>query len=102
MLQIPLPPDTEQTLRERARASGEDVASYVTRLIQQAPFARQSTNYSPLSASRSTRAALPMTISTDSGKSCGMRFGRKSKHGKPRPREHAGRLRLHALLSGEL
>jgi hypothetical protein len=36
MLQIPLPPDTEQTLRERARANGEDVASYVARLIQQA------------------------------------------------------------------
>jgi len=36
MLQIPLPPDTEQTLRERAKANGEDVASYVARLIQQA------------------------------------------------------------------
>lgn len=36
MLQIPLPPDTEQTLRERANANGEDVASYVARLIQQA------------------------------------------------------------------
>jgi hypothetical protein len=36
MLQIPLPPDTEQTLRERAKANGEDVAAYVARLIQQA------------------------------------------------------------------
>jgi hypothetical protein len=36
MLQIPLPPDTEQTLRERAEANGEDVASYAARLIQQA------------------------------------------------------------------
>ena len=36
MLQIPLPPDTEEILRERAKANGEDVASYVTRLIQQA------------------------------------------------------------------
>ena len=36
MLQIPLPPDTEQALRERAKANGEDVASYAARLIQQA------------------------------------------------------------------
>jgi hypothetical protein len=36
MLQIPLHPDTEQTLRERAKANGEDVAAYVARLIQQA------------------------------------------------------------------
>jgi len=36
MLQIPLPPDTEETLRERAKANGEDVAAYAVRLIQKA------------------------------------------------------------------
>ena len=36
MLQIPLPPDTEETLRERAKASGEEVASYAVRLLQEA------------------------------------------------------------------
>jgi hypothetical protein len=36
MLQIPLPPDTEETLRERAKASGEDVSSFAARLIQEA------------------------------------------------------------------
>ena len=36
MLQIPVPPDTEETLRERAKANGEDVASYAARLIQEA------------------------------------------------------------------
>jgi hypothetical protein len=36
MLQIPLPPDTEETLRERAKANGEDVASYAARLIREA------------------------------------------------------------------
>ena len=36
MLQIPLPPDTEETLRERAKANGEDVSSYAARLIQEA------------------------------------------------------------------
>ena len=36
MLQIPLPPDTEQVLRERAKASGEDVPSYAARLLQEA------------------------------------------------------------------
>ena len=36
MLQIPLPPDTEETLRKRAKANGEDVASYAARLIQEA------------------------------------------------------------------
>lgn len=36
MLQVPLPPATEQTLRERAKASGEDVAAYAGRLIQEA------------------------------------------------------------------
>ncbi|MCI0334893.1 MAG: hypothetical protein L0228_16905 [Planctomycetes bacterium] len=52
MLQIPLPPDTEETLRERAKANGEDVSSYAARLIQEvlstpsvdellAPFRRQ-------------------------------------------------------------
>jgi hypothetical protein len=35
MLQIPLPPDTEETLRERAKANGQDVASYAARLIQE-------------------------------------------------------------------
>ena len=36
MLQIPLPPDTEEALRERAKASGEDVSSYAARLLQEA------------------------------------------------------------------
>jgi hypothetical protein len=36
MLQIPLPPDTEETLRERAKANGEDVTTYAARLIQEA------------------------------------------------------------------
>lgn len=36
MLQIPLPPDTEETLRERAKANGQDVSSYAARLIQDA------------------------------------------------------------------
>ena len=36
MLQIPLPPDTEEALRERAKASGEDVSSYAVRLLQEA------------------------------------------------------------------
>lgn len=36
MLQVPLSPDTERALRERAHANGEDVASYAARLIQQA------------------------------------------------------------------
>ena len=36
MLQIALPPDTEETLRERAKASGEDIASYAARLLQEA------------------------------------------------------------------
>ena len=36
MLQIPLPPDTEKTLRERATANGVDVSSYAARLIQEA------------------------------------------------------------------
>lgn len=34
MLQTHLPPDTEAELRERARASGEDVAAYAARLIR--------------------------------------------------------------------
>ena len=33
---LPLPPDTEETLRERAKANGEDVSSYAARLIQEA------------------------------------------------------------------
>lgn len=36
MLQIPLPPDTEETLRERAKANGQDVSSYAARIIQEA------------------------------------------------------------------
>jgi hypothetical protein len=36
MLQIPLSPDTEEMLRERAKANGEDVSSYAARLIQEA------------------------------------------------------------------
>jgi hypothetical protein len=36
MLQIPLPPDAEEALRERARAKGQDVGSYAARLIQEA------------------------------------------------------------------
>jgi hypothetical protein len=36
MLHIPLPPDTEVILRERARASGEDVAAYAARLLHEA------------------------------------------------------------------
>ncbi len=36
MLQIPLSPDTESTLRQRAEASGEDVASYAARILQEA------------------------------------------------------------------
>jgi len=39
MLQIPLPPDTEEALRERAKANGEDVSSYAARLIQEALIA---------------------------------------------------------------
>lgn len=36
MAQIPLPPDAEEVLRERAKARGEDVASYAARLLQEA------------------------------------------------------------------
>jgi hypothetical protein len=36
MLQIPFPPDTEEVLRERAKASGEDVSTYAARLLQEA------------------------------------------------------------------
>ena len=36
MLQIPLPLDTEEMLRKRAEAIGEDVSSYAARLIQEA------------------------------------------------------------------
>ena len=36
MLQIPLSPDTEETLRDRAKANGQDVSSYAARLLQEA------------------------------------------------------------------
>lgn len=36
MLQIPLNPDTEKILRERAREKGQDVTVYVARIIQDA------------------------------------------------------------------
>jgi hypothetical protein len=36
MLQIPLPPDTEAKLRERATAQGQDVSSYAAALLEQA------------------------------------------------------------------
>jgi hypothetical protein len=36
MLQIPLSPETEAPLRERATVHGEDVAVYVARLLQDA------------------------------------------------------------------
>ena len=36
MLQISLPPDAEQMLRERALASGQDVAAYAASLLREA------------------------------------------------------------------
>lgn len=36
MLQIVLPADTENVLRERARANGEDASAYAARLIKDA------------------------------------------------------------------
>ena len=36
MLQIPLPPDTEALLRERAHAHGKDVSLYAAHLLRQA------------------------------------------------------------------
>ena len=36
VLHIPLPPDTEALLRERARAHGEDVSSYAAQLLRTA------------------------------------------------------------------
>ncbi|WP_152099811.1 hypothetical protein [Lacipirellula parvula] len=36
MLQIPLPPATEEMLRERAKANGEDVSAYAARLLHDA------------------------------------------------------------------
>lgn len=36
MLQVPLTPQTEAVLRERARALGEDASVYAARLLQQA------------------------------------------------------------------
>lgn len=36
MLQIPLPPDTEAKLRERATAHGQDVSSYAAALLEEA------------------------------------------------------------------
>jgi hypothetical protein len=35
-LQVPLSPDAEELLRERAKANGEDVSSYDARLLQDA------------------------------------------------------------------
>jgi hypothetical protein len=34
MIQIALPPDTEEVLRKKANASGEDVSLYASRLLQ--------------------------------------------------------------------
>jgi hypothetical protein len=36
MLQIPLPPDIEARLRERAKANGEDVSACAARLLEDA------------------------------------------------------------------
>lgn len=36
MLQIPLPPDVEARLRERAKAQGEDVSALAARLLEDA------------------------------------------------------------------
>jgi hypothetical protein len=36
MIQIPLTPDTEVILRERAQANGQDAGAYAARLIQEA------------------------------------------------------------------
>jgi hypothetical protein len=36
MLQIPLPPDTEELLRQRAKANGEDISAYAARLLKEA------------------------------------------------------------------
>lgn len=36
MLQISLPPETEDVLRERAKANGEDSSAYAARLLQEA------------------------------------------------------------------
>jgi hypothetical protein len=36
MLQVPLTPETEAVLRERAKALGEDVADYAARLLRDA------------------------------------------------------------------
>jgi hypothetical protein len=36
MLQIPLPPDVEARLRERAKARGEDVSALAARLLEDA------------------------------------------------------------------
>lgn len=36
MLEISLPPETEETLRKRAEANGEDVALFAARLLQDA------------------------------------------------------------------
>lgn len=36
MLQIPLPPETEALLRERASAKGEEVSAYAARLLSEA------------------------------------------------------------------
>ena len=36
MLQIPLPPDVEEKLRERAKANQSDVVDFATRLLREA------------------------------------------------------------------
>ena len=36
LLQIPFPPGTEEGLRQRAQANGQNVASYAARLLQEA------------------------------------------------------------------
>jgi hypothetical protein len=36
MITIPLPPETEALLRERARANGEDVSTYAAELLREA------------------------------------------------------------------
>jgi hypothetical protein len=36
MLHIPISPETEEALRERAKATGVDIGSYAARLLQEA------------------------------------------------------------------
>jgi hypothetical protein len=72
MLQIPLSPDAEEILRERAKASGEEVAWYAARLLQDtlvapsvgellAPHALLPSG-SPGNGNDSGRTRLPSTI----------------------------------------